>query len=315
MKTNKTVGFREPMLAKLSHEIVSGKEWIFERKLDGERCIAVKDNGSVTLYSRNEKEIDEHYPEIVEALESSGPETYIVDGEIVVFEGDVTSFSLLQNRMHSEPVRSIPVYYYLFDILHFDGKDTEDKPLRKRKKLLKKKLDFKDPLRFTPHRNRSGEKYLTEACDKGWEGLIAKKAESTYSHSRSSSWLKQKCGKRQEFVLFGFTDPEGERIGFGALLIGYYRDDALVYAGKVGTGYDHKTLERLRKKMDRLEREEPAVTGEDLPGKGVHWIEPELVGEVGFTEWTDDGKLRHPRFLGLREDKEPEEVVREDKNG
>lgn len=312
MKRNNGVGFRGPMLAKLSHEIVSGKDWVFERKLDGERCIAVKNGDTVTLYSRNEKKINEHYPEIVEALEGCGPDTCIVDGEIVAFEGDVTSFSLLQNRMHSEPDRSIRVYFYLFDILHIGGKDTEDEPLRKRKKILKKKIDFEDPLRFTPHRNRSGEEYLSEACHKGWEGLIAKKAESTYSHSRSSSWLKQKCGKRQEFVLCGFTEPEGERIGFGALLIGYYREDELIYAGKVGTGYDHKTLKSLRKKMDRVERKEPPGAGGDLPNTGVHWIEPELVGEVGFTEWTEDGKLRHPRFLGLREDKNPRDVVREE---
>lgn len=312
MGADKKIGFREPMLAKLSHEIVSGKEWVFERKLDGERCIAVKDNGTVTLYSRNEKEINGHYPEIAEALQKSGPSTYIVDGEIVAFEGNVTSFSLLQNRMHAEPDQSIPVYFYIFDILHMEGNDTEDEPLKKRKKTLKKKLDFKDPLRFTPHRNRSGEEYHKEACKRGWEGLIAKKAKSTYSHSRSSSWLKLKCGKRQEFVICGFTEPEGERIGFGALLIGYYRDDELVYAGKVGTGYDHKTLKRLRKMMDRIERENPAAAGGDLPKKEVHWIEPELVGEVGFTEWTEDGKLRHPRFLGLREDKDPRKVVREE---
>ena len=306
------MGFRKPMLAKLSHEVVSGKGWVFERKLDGERCIAVKTGTEVVLYSRNEKRINEHYPEIAEALGTIGPETCIVDGEIVAFEGTVTSFSLLQNRMHAEPDLSIPVCFYLFDILHVDGKDTEDEPLRERKKILKRRLRFEDPLRFTPHRNRAGEKYLAEACRKGWEGLIAKKAYSPYSHSRSSSWLKQKCGKRQEFVLCGFTDPEGERIGFGALLIGYYRGDELVYAGKVGTGFDRKTLKSLRKKMNRLERHDPAATGEDLPGKGVHWIEPDLVGEVGFTEWTDDGKLRHPRFLGLREDKNPKGVVREE---
>lgn len=311
MKGNEEVSFREPMLAKLSHEVVGGKGWIFERKLDGERCIAVKDGDTVLLYSRNEKRINEHYPEIVEALEGLKPDTCIVDGEIVAFEGDVTSFSLLQNRMHAEPDRSIQVYFYLFDILHIDGKDTEDKPLRERKKVLKRKIEFEDPLRYTPHRNRSGEKFLDEACRKGWEGLIAKKADSTYAHSRSSNWLKQKCGKRQEFVLCGFTEPEGERIGFGALLLCYYRDDELIYAGKVGTGYDHRTLKSLRKKMDRIERNDPAVAGDDLPDKGVHWIEPKLVGEVGFTEWTDDGKLRHPRFLGLREDKDPKDVVRE----
>ncbi len=168
-------------------------------------------------------------------------------------------------------------------------------------------------MRFTPHRNGDGLDYFHEACDKGWEGLIAKRADAPYRHDRSKDWLKFKCGNRQEFVIAGFTEPGGSRVGFGALVLGYYEKDALVYAGRVGTGFDDELLEDLRAKMDRMSRE--TTPFDRLPDgaddKDVHWITPKLVGEVAFTEWTDAGELRHPRFMGLRDDKEPEDVRRE----
>ena len=304
----------DPMLARLTHEAFSGDEWIYERKFDGERCLVFHDeDGDIRLMSRNEKTMNDTYPERVEAVAKGVPEGAIVDGEIVAFDGEVTSFERLQNRMKivdpdEARASGVPVYLYLFDILYLDGCDVTKLELRHRKGLLRKAVTFDDPLRFTAHRNAEGEKYYREACRKGWEGLIAKKASSAYAHSRSSNWLKFKCAHRQEFVIGGFTEPHGSRIGFGALLVGYYDDGELHYAGKVGTGYDDETLDRLRRKMDKLETREPPFAETKLPRKGVHWVEPRLVGEFGYTELTGENRLRHPRFLGLRDDKPPKKV-------
>ena len=204
----------------------------------------------------------------------------------------------------------VAVYYYLFDILHLHGHGLDRLPLRARKALLKDAVAFEDPLRYTAHRNRDGEAYYAEACQKGWEGVIAKRAESEYRHSRSTDWLKFKCAKGQELVIGGFTEPHGSRIGFGALLVGYYEEDKLRYAGKVGTGYDDQFLDEFRTRLDDLARK-TSPFADEVDEKEVTWVSPELVGEFGFTEWTGDGKLRHPRFLGLRRDKAAGDVVRE----
>ena len=204
------------------------------------------------------------------------------------------------------------VFYYVFDICYADGYDLTGVELRHRKALLKKALNFDDPIRFTEHRNRDGEAYYEEVCPKGWEGLIAKDATSTYVHSRSRKWLKFKCVREQEMVVGGFTDPERGRVGLGALLVGYYEDGALRYAGKVGTGYDDDTLRDLRDRLDDLEVDQPEYEPDDaLPSRKVHWVKPEIVAQVKFTEWTEGGKLRHPVYLGLRDDKEPGAVRRE----
>ncbi len=229
-----------PMLAVLADEPFSDPDWLYERKLDGERSLAFRNGDELRLRSRNRKDQYTSYPEIAEALARQPAEDFVVDGEVVAFEGDVTSFSRLQKRMQLEDpeearATGIAVYYYAFDILHLDGRDTSKLPLRHRKTLLKEALDFEDPVRFLTHRNEEGEAFLEEACRKGWEGVIAKKADGPYRHSRSRDWLKLKCVSQQEFVIGGWTDPEGERIGFGALLIGYYDDGDLIYAGKVGT--------------------------------------------------------------------------------
>lgn len=166
-------------------------------------------------------------------------------------------------------------------------------------------------MRLPKKKNEAGEEYFNEACQKSWEGLIAKRVSSPYVHKRSSHWRKFRCSNQQEFIIGGYTDPEGERIGFGALLIGYYEDDKLCYAGKVGTGFDDETLRRLHEQLSAIERKTPPFDDEDLPHKGVHWVSPELVGQIAFTEWTQENKLRHPRYLGLRRDKEPEAVVKE----
>jgi DNA ligase D-like protein (predicted ligase) len=307
----------EPMLAKLTKERFSRKDWIYERKLDGERCLAFKKRKRVQLYSRNKKSLNDSYPEIIEALEEQDSNHFIIDGEIVAFEGNRTSFARLQNRIQikdPEKARSsgVKVYYHIFDLLYLDGFDITGVPLRHRKKLLKDTLDFDDPLRYVVHRNGEGERYFKEACKKGWEGVIAKRADSEYKHGRSSDWLKFKCVHEQELVIVGFTEPRGSRRGFGALLVGYYEGNKLRYAGKIGTGFDQSTLDRLRKKMDGIERDKTPLADGDIGEKGVHWVRPELVAQVGFTEWTRDNKLRHPRFLGLRRDKKPKDVGKEE---
>jgi bifunctional non-homologous end joining protein LigD len=184
-------------------------------------------------------------------------------------------------------------------------------PLIHRKALLSEAFDFRDPLRFTQHRERDGEAYYREACREGLEGVIAKRADSIYVSRRSRDWLKFKCWEEQEFVIGGFTDPKGDRVGFGALLLGYYEDGRLRYAGKVGTGFDTGLLASLGKELSALEINHSPFAEEVKAGKGVHWVRPKLVAQVSFTQWTRDGRLRHPRFLGLRRDKNAREVVRE----
>jgi DNA ligase D-like protein (predicted ligase) len=239
-----------------------------------------------------------------------------VDGEVVAFEGAVTSFSRLQRRMQTrDPDQArgsgVAVYYYVFDVLQVDGYDVTALPLRARKRVLRALLSFGDPLRFTPHRNTEGERFYEQACRKRWEGVIAKRAESTYVHRRSPDWLKFKCVNSQEFVVGGFTEPTGSRNEFGALLIGYWDGGGdLRYAGKVGTGFDERTLRDLGERLRRLERAASPFV-DRAPARTVHWVRPRLVCEVGFTEWTRDGRLRHPRFMGLRRDKPSREVVRE----
>lgn len=306
-----------PMLATLTDDYFSDEDWIFERKLDGERALGFRHGPESRLQSRNAKELNRNYPEIVDALGAQAADDFIVDGEVVAFEGAVTSFSRLQGRMQiddPEEARAtgIAVYYYVFDLVYVDGHDVTRLPLRRRKRLLLDLLDYDDPIRYTQHRNTEGEAYRRQACAKGWEGVIAKHADSSYQHARSTDWLKFKCTKGQELVIGGYTEPEGERHDFGAILVGYYDGDDLVYAGKIGTGFDEATLERLGSRMRSVERMTPPFDRGELPGKGVHWVRPDLVCAAGFTEWTEDGRLRHPRFLGLRRDKNPKDVVREE---
>jgi bifunctional non-homologous end joining protein LigD len=205
------------------------------------------------------------------------------------------------------------VYIYLFDVLWADGRDVRSESLLARKQVLRDLLSFGGPLRFAEHRDTDGEAYYKEACQLGWEGLIAKRADSPYRPGRNRDWLKFKCLNGQEFVIGGYTDPQRSRIGFGALLLGYYgADGQLHYAGKVGTGFTNRTLTSLHATLAALEQPTPPfepVRG--LPRSRVHWVQPRLVAQVGFSEWTADGELRHPRFQGLRRDKDPADVVRE----
>ncbi|MFL7839031.1 MAG: non-homologous end-joining DNA ligase [Candidatus Promineifilaceae bacterium] len=305
------------MLATLSKDRFSDPEWIFERKLDGERCITYRDGGQVRLLSRNRQELNVHYPDLAQALATLDVKQYIVDGEIVAFEGNITSFARLQQRMHIQDLEQakksdVKVYYYLFDLLYLDGFDTTQLPQRRRKTLLKRAFDYKDPLRYMIHRTGTGESYFDEACKRGWEGIIAKDSRKPYINGRSRAWLKFKCINQQEFVIGGYTKPHGTRAGFGALLLGYYDNDKLCYAGKVGTGFDDKTLLRLHKQLRQLNRKTPPFAGQDLPSSEVYWVTPKLVAEIGFEEWTAENRLRQPRYLGLRTDKDPQDVVKEE---
>lgn len=303
------------MLATLTDRRFSSESWLFERKLDGVRALSERDGSAVTLWSRNEKRIEGSFPELAEALAAHGGPRFVADGEIVAFDGAQTSFSALQPRIHlTDPKRvaatGVRVYYYLFDLLSCDGENLRSTPLRERKRILRKAFTFEDPLRLSAHRDTDGEAYYEEACARGWEGLIAKRADSLYQPGRSADWLKFKCVRDQEFVVGGFTDPKGSRSGFGALLVGYYDGDRLRYAGKVGTGYNRSVLRSLRERMGALETGSSPFA-DRVREPEAHWVEPELVAQIGFTEWTTDGRLRHPRFTGLRNDKSPTDVVRE----
>jgi len=296
------------MKAVLHDEPFADPAWVFERKLDGIRCLAVRDGAGapVRLLSRNDLSLNGRYPELATALERQAPARFALDGEVVAFDGPVTSFAKLARRGHER----VPVFLYAFDVLHLDGYDTTALPLLARKSLLKRAFEFHDGLRFTPHRRGDGEELLRDACRRKWEGLIAKRADSRYAATRSRDWLKLKCSAEQELVIGGYTAPKGSRTEFGALLVGHFEDGALRYAGKVGTGFDQETLRDVHARMSRLERgDSPFVDA--VKERSATWVEPELVAQIGFTEWTRDGRLRHPRFLGLREDKPARDVVRE----
>jgi bifunctional non-homologous end joining protein LigD len=297
------------MKAVLTDERFSDPAWIYERKLDGIRCIAIRDGKSLRMLSRNDLSLNERYPEVAGALAEMPESRFAIDGELVAFSGGQTSFAKLADARHGRA----RVFYYVFDIVWLEGRDVRSLPLLDRKRLLRGSLEFPDPIRLTPHRNGDGVEFYEEACRKGWEGLIAKRADSAYVTTRSRDWLKFKCEHGQELVIGGFTAPRRSREEFGALLLGYYRDGDLIYAGKVGTGFDRETLRELGKRMRELERGTRPFAGDDkIPGvRGATWIEPELVAQVGFTEWTTDGRLRHPRFLGMRDDKAARDVVRE----
>ena len=308
----------EPQLATLTRERFSSPEWVFERKLDGERCLAFADDDGVRLLTRNKHDISTTFPEISAAVAAQRHGDVVVDGEIVAFDGAQTRFERLQQRLGvaspaDKLLHDYPVYYYVFDVLYADGRDTRPLPQLERKRLLAGALDFRDPLRFTEHRERDGEAFFRQACADGWEGLVAKRADAPYTGTRSRNWLKFKCENAQEFVIGGFTDPQRSRVGFGALLLGYYDPGGdLVYAGKVGTGFDNRTLLALHATMSGLEQDRSPFGGGPVPRqRGTHWVKPQLVAEVGFSEWTDAGELRHPRFQGLRDDKDAGAVVRE----
>jgi ATP-dependent DNA ligase len=280
------------MAATLTQERFVGPEWIFERKYDGIRLIAYKKGRDVRLYSRNRLLQNEAYPAIVSAIAELPARNAILDGEATGVWGS-------RGR----------IAYHVFDVLFLDGRLLTELPLEERRATLVK-LPLRSPLERVALLH--GDAPWEKACSEGWEGVIAKRRDSQYEHRRSKQWLKMKCEASQELVVGGFTDPQRSRVGLGALLVGYYDGDDLVYAGKVGTGFDTKLLRDLRKRFDAIEVPEPPFTKAiGLPRIRAHWVRPELVVQVAFIEWTVHGKLRHPRLLGVRTDKAPHEVVRE----
>lgn len=307
----------DPQLAMLTKDRFSDPAWVFERKLDGERCLAFcDDNSKMRLLTRNQKDVTSTFAEVARALAEQAANGFVVDGEIVSFAKEQTSFARLQQRLgvaNPSPglVAKFPVTYYVFDVLYAGGADTRALPQLDRKDKLAGLLSFGGPLVYTEHRVGDGEEFYRSACADGWEGLIAKRADAPYRAGRTRNWLKFKCVSGQELVIGGYTDPRGSREGLGALLLGYYDSGGqLTYAGKVGTGFSASTLRSLHGKLADLARPTSPFTRGDPP-RAAHWAEPFLVAQIGFAEWTTDGKLRQPRFEGLREDKAAADVVRE----
>ncbi|MCF7852224.1 MAG: non-homologous end-joining DNA ligase [Simkaniaceae bacterium] len=290
----------KPMLATLVNEPFSDKDWIFERKLDGERCLIFKKGKKISIYSRNHKKLNAIYPELVIAFAKQPMKNMIIDGEIVTFEGKKISFTKLQSRIHLKNQKSpVPIYFYAFDILYYHESDTRQLPQIQRKALLKKALHFTHRIRYTTHVKTKGIESSKKACKNGWEGIIAKKADSPYLSKRSRNWLKFKCTQQGEFIICGYTAPQGKRIGFGSLLIGYYKNNILHYAGRVGTGYDTKLLTSLSKRLQTIERRTAPFKEQKIALKGVHFVQPKIKCNITFTEWTNNKRLRHPRFSGL----------------
>jgi bifunctional non-homologous end joining protein LigD len=287
-----------PMAATLTQDRFAGPEWIFERKLDGIRLLAFKRDADVRLFSRNR--LRQHYPPIAEAIANLPVRDAILDGEVTGAWGPGTWRADDTERR---------LAYHVFDILWLDGRDVMSLPLEERRTLLSA-LPLRRPLERVV--SIDDPKPWERACRDGWEGVIAKRRDSPYEHRRSPHWLKMKCEATQELVVGGFTDPQGTRVGLGALLVGYFEGDEFVFAGKVGTGLDTKLLLDLRARLDTLEvATSPFTKAVGLPRVRAHWVRPEIVVQVGFIEWTVHGKLRHPRLLGVRADKAPREVVRE----
>lgn len=273
------------MAATLTQERFAGPEWIFERKFDGIRLLAYKKGANVQLFSRNH--LPQVMPALAKAIAKLPPRELILDGEI---------------DWHG------PTAYHVFDVMWLDG-DVTTLPIEERRALLKD-LPLSAPL----HRVKTltDEAPWERAQKEGWEGVIAKRRGSVYEQRRSPHWLKMKCELAQEFVVGGFTDPQGKRVGLGALLVGYYESDDLVFAGKIGTGFNTQLLLDLRAQLDQIEIAKPLFTkAVGLPRLRAHWVQPQIVVQVGFIQWTKYNKLRHPRLLGIRHDKPAREVVRE----
>jgi len=277
----------DPELATLTLDRFSDPAWIFERKLDGERCLAFRTGRPARLMTRNQKDDTSTYPEITGALAAQQAGDFIIDGEIVAFDGRQTRFARLQQRLGvrqpgPDLLAQVPVCYYVFDVLWADGRDVRPLPLRERKQILRDLLTFTGPLRFTEHKDTEGEAYFRQACASGWAGVIAKRADAPYRAGRSRDWLKLTCENGQKFVAGGFTGPRDPN-RFGALLPGYYDPGhQLIYAGKAGTGFTRRTLDSLHAVLAGLERGRPRFDRGHLPRTGVHWMQPRLVAQVGL---------------------------------
>lgn len=304
---------RELQLATLVDAAPEGDEWLHEQKFDGYRIVAELHDGRVRLLSRRFKDWTAEFPSIAAAVATLPVERAILDGEVAaVLPDGRTSFQALQQALGGGGTLA----YFVFDVLAIDREDLTSRPLEERKARLRALLarSRSKLLRYSDHVIGQGGAFFALACERQLEGIVSKRRDAPYRPGRGTSWVKTKCMQRQELVIAGWTDPEGSRTGLGSLILGVHDHGALIYAGKVGTGFTAKTLTALREELDPIARKTTAL---DPPpprswtGPGVHWVEPRLVCEVAFTEWTDDGRLRHPSFKGLRRDKAPGEIVRE----
>jgi bifunctional non-homologous end joining protein LigD len=302
-----------PQLATLVDAPPDGPQWLHELKLDGYRILARIQGGKVRLLTRSGNDWTGRLPGIAQALASLPVENALLDGEVVALDSAGRSrFQLLQGALQAART---DLHFYVFDLLHRDGDDLGDTPLVERKAALHAlvaRLRGQNTIRVSEHVQGDGAAFLAEVCRSGGEGIVSKLATAPYRAGRARTWLKVKCGKRQEFVVVGYTAPRGSRVGLGALLLGVY-DDAgkLRYSGKVGTGFGVEALSALRRTLGALGRETPAVVDPRRAQRDAHWVTPKLVAEVAFTEWTDDGKVRHPSFIALRSDKPAAAIRRE----
>lgn len=301
-----------PQLATLVDKPPTGAGWIYEVKFDGYRILARIDGGDVRLFTRNGNNWTPRLKALAAGVEGLGIDSAWLDGEIVVLDDKGNpSFQLLQNAFDASKTRDIS--YFVFDAPYLDGRDLRRVPLVERRALLAKKIEkAKSPLvRFSESFDIDGAELLASACERGLEGIIGKRRDAIYTSTRSATWIKLKCTRRQEFVVVGYTDPKGSRAGFGSLLLGVHeRDGTLRYAGNVGTGFDDASLRALKAKLSALDTEKMPLP-EKPKGVKAHWVRPKLVAEVSFGEWTGDGRIRHPVFHGLRSDKDPDAITQE----
>ncbi len=308
-------------------------EWLLEPKLDGLRCIAVRNGREISLFSRNHLPFTARFPTIVHAVASLPATNFVLDGEVVgivdgrpnfgALQGDFgalqADFGALQARFGALQAKfgalqegeAPTIEYWVFDLPWLLGQDLRHLPIEERKDLLTQAVPTGGPIRLVPALEGEARQLFEQACEQGWEGMVAKRSGSVYREGRSAEWRKLKCTRRQEMVIGGFTEPRGTRDGFGALLLGYWEQDELVYAGKVGTGFTDATLRGLLRALLKLERPSSPFAS-PVTERAAHWVEPSLVAEVSFSNWTRDGRLRHPSFLGLRQDKASRDVVREE---
>lgn len=306
----KLTAFKAPQLATLTDAMPQGKDWVHEIKLDGYRGLAYIQNGDVVIYTRTGQDWTHKFCPLADRLAKLPVKAAILDGEIVALnDKGASSFKTLQNALSEG--RAAVLQYYVFDLLYLNGKDLTRLPLLERKRQLQPLLKNKAPVFYSEHVATPNKKFLEQLCGMEMEGVVSKRADAPYEHRRSTSWLKTKCHKRQEFVIGGFTLPTHAERGIGSLLIGYYEEEQFIYAGKVGTGFDNETSLGLRKKLDTLLSENPFKAVPADGRRGAKWVKPTLVCEVEFSEWTPDGRLRHPSFQGLREDKPAMSITRD----
>ena len=310
--------FLPPQLATLVSEAPAGDEWLHELKFDGYRMLCHLSRGQARFLSRNGKDWTEKFPGLLEALKNFPAANAILDGEIVILDKEGrSSFQKLQQAMKSS---SSPFIFEIFDLVYLDGFNITRTPLRERKALLQELLTSdklkgnRRQLRYSDHVEGNGPQFFKQACEHGIEGVVSKLADSAYESTRNRNWLKTKCIKRQEFVIAGYTPSKKGFPGFGSLILGVYDKGKLIYSGRVGTGFSIKQRLELQQKLDRISQASMpfAVMPKDPGLREAHWAKPQLVAEVEFTEWTADGSIRHPSFQGLREDKKPTEIVREE---